>query len=130
VLDEIERSNADTLIGPGPIGITRHADHIAAHHAMMEAVSRSDRALQVFYLAVPPVFADELNVEGVEREPTHEVDVTEFFETKLAALACHSSQQDAREFFLMLANLQLKTELFHRAVPAHDGGEIRAGLFD
>jgi LmbE family N-acetylglucosaminyl deacetylase len=130
VLDEIERSNADTLIGPGPLGITRHADHIAAHYAMMEAVSKSNQALQIFYIAVPPEFADQMNLEGVEREPTHEVDITDFFETKLAALACHSSQQDAREFFMMLHNLQLKTELFHRAMPSHDAEQMQKGLFD
>jgi N-acetylglucosamine malate deacetylase 2 len=130
VLDEIERSNADTLIGPGPLGITRHADHIVAHHAMMEAVSRTERELHVFYIAVPPAFADELKLDGVEREPTHEVDVKDFFETKLAALACHSSQQDAREFFMMLHNLQLKTELFHRTTPPHDGKAMLKGLFD
>jgi N-acetylglucosamine malate deacetylase 2 len=130
VVDEIERSNADTIIGPGPLGITRHGDHIAAHHAMMEAATRIGRPVQVYYIAVPPEFADQMNVEGAEREPTHAIDVTEFYETKLAALACHSSQQDAREFFLMLAERQFTTELFHRVMPPARGGGLAADLFD
>jgi LmbE family N-acetylglucosaminyl deacetylase len=131
VIDAVERSDVDTIIGPGPTGITRHADHIAAHHAMMDAVERLDRAVQVYYIAVPPQFADQMNVEGVEREPTHSIDISDFYETKLAALACHSSQQDAREFFLMLANLRITTELYHRvSPPAATNTDLIADLFD
>jgi LmbE family N-acetylglucosaminyl deacetylase len=131
VIEEIERSNADTLIGPGPSGITKHTDHIAAHHAMMDAVAQIGRPVQVYYLAVPPQFADTLDLEGVEREPTHEIDISDFFETKLAALACHSSQQDSREFLLMLAEQRFTSELFHRVTPpAAGGGTLTRDLFE
>ncbi len=95
----------------------------------MDAIARLDRPVQLYYVAVPPDFADMMNVEGPEREPTHAIDIAEFFETKLAAMACHSSQQDAREFFLMLAQRRLTTELFHRAMPAPEGSVLGNDLF-
>jgi hypothetical protein len=47
--------------------------------------------------------------------------MADFFETKLTALACHFSQQDAREFFLMLSQGHQREELFHQALPPYEG---------
>ena len=119
----------DTIIAMGPMGITNHADHITVHHATMRAVERSGRELQVFYQAVGSEFAKEMNVTGPEAEPTHHIDISAFFETKLAALACHSSQEDARQFFAMIAQGRPKVEWFHRALPPYNGDGLATDLF-
>jgi LmbE family N-acetylglucosaminyl deacetylase len=113
----------------GPTGITRHGDHIAAHRATMAAVERMAQPPNVFYYAVEGRWADELKIEGVEREPTHRIEMGDFFETKLAALACHSSQDDAREFFMQLSSGRQTEEHFHRALPPVERGRVSTGLF-
>lgn len=130
VLRQIERSSAAAILTFGPLGITRHGDHIAAHKATVAAAERAGRTLRLFYGAVPEEFAKQFEVEGPEAEPTHRIDVSAFFETKLEALACHSSQQDAREFFLMLNQRRIMEELYHRAIPPVEPGRTYTDLFE
>jgi LmbE family N-acetylglucosaminyl deacetylase len=126
----IESGDIDTIISMGPMGLTNHGDHIAVHHATMRAVEQSSRPLTVFYVAVAGPFAKELGVTGPEAEPTHEIDIAPYFETKLASLACHSSQQDSREFFAMLAKGGgPKVEWFHRVQPPYNGDGMAQDLF-
>jgi len=120
-VEAIERTGADTIITFGPLGITRHGDHIAAHRAAMAAAAQVERELQVYYMAIEGPFAEQFKLEGPEIDVTHRIDIADFFETKLAALACHSSQQDSREFFLMLTKERPAVEWYHRAVPPADG---------
>jgi LmbE family N-acetylglucosaminyl deacetylase len=61
--------------------------------------------------------------------PTHHIDISAFFETKLAALACHSSQEDARQFFAMLAQGGPRVEWFHRARPPYREAKPASDLF-
>lgn len=126
---ELERSQADTIITFGPTGITGHGDHIAAHHAAMEAARRCDRDVRVLYMAIEQELAEQFEVTGVEAEPTHRIDISDYFETKLSAMACHSSQEDAREFFVMLLERRLTTEFFHQAVPQLATGEAHTALY-
>ncbi len=131
VLRQLAESAADTVITFGPLGITRHGDHIAAHHAAMDASRRADHAVRVFYQAIDADLASEMemDVDGPETEPTHRIDTAAFAETKLEAMACHSSQQDAREFFMMLRQRRPTEELFHQALPPADGPGPYRNLF-
>ncbi len=130
VVASIESGDIDTIITMGPMGITNHGDHIATHHATMRAVERNGHELRVFYQAVGREWAKEMNITGPEAEPTHHIDISAFFETKLAALACHSSQEDAREFFAMIAEGGPRVEWFHRVQPPYQAAEPATDLFD
>ncbi len=125
----IDQGAIDTVIGMGPLGLTRHTDHIASHHAMLRAAERSSRDLRVFYVAVDGEWVKQLNIDGPEARPTHDIDTTGYFEKKLAALACHSSQEDSRQFFAMLAENRQRVEWFHRARPPYTDPQRATDLF-
>jgi len=129
VVEAIDRSAADAILSFGPYGLTRHGDHVATHRATLAGVERSARPVRLFYIAVEGAWAKQMNLDGVESQPTHRIDMSDFFETKLAALACHSSQQDAREFFLMLSGGRQREELFHQALPSYEGEGPAHDLF-
>jgi LmbE family N-acetylglucosaminyl deacetylase len=121
VAQAIERSAAGAVITYGPYGITRHPDHIACHKAALAAAQGSPRPVRLHYVALEDEWAKRFEIDGPETQPTHRIEMADFFETKLTALACHFSQQDAREFFLMLSQGKQTEELFHQALPPYDG---------
>jgi LmbE family N-acetylglucosaminyl deacetylase len=125
---KLDETGADTIISFGPTGITRHGDHIAAHRAAMAAAERSAAPVRVLWAVVEGAFAEQLQVSGPETQATHRLDVSAYLERKLAALACHSSQQDAREYFLELRKATFHEELYHQALPPASGA-VRHDLF-
>lgn len=129
VAQAIEGARADAVITFGPHGITKHPDHIACHEAALAGAQRSARPVRLFYIALDDEWAKRFEIDGPETQPTHRIDMSEFFETKLTALACHFSQQDAREFFLMLSQGRQTEELFHQALPPHEGEGPKDDLF-
>jgi LmbE family N-acetylglucosaminyl deacetylase len=129
VVRAVDQGAIDAVITVGPLGLTRHADHIAAHHATMRAAELGARDVSIFYIALDGEWAKQLNVDGPEAQPTHHIDITGYFEKKLAALACHSSQEDARQFFAMLAANGQRVEWYHRARPPYDGDAPATDLF-
>jgi LmbE family N-acetylglucosaminyl deacetylase len=124
----IEQARATAIITFGPLGVTRHPDHIAAHRAVAEAVRGSARPPAVFYV-VPEGAADQLKLEGPETVATHRIPVDGFLDAKLTSLACHSSQRDAREFFLRWRVQPPAFEAFHRASPPFVGITPAGDLF-
>jgi LmbE family N-acetylglucosaminyl deacetylase len=120
-------SGADAIIGLGPYGLTRHVDHIAAHRAALGGAERT--GVRLFYVAVEGDWVKQMNLDGPEAQPTHRIEMGDFFQTKLTALACHFSQQDAREFFLMLSKGNQREELFHQALPPYRGDGPANDLF-
>lgn len=128
VAQAIERSAADAVISFGPHGVTRHPDHIACHQAALAGAQRSSRPVRLFYIALPDEWAQRFEVDGPEAQPTHRIAIDGFFETKLTALACHFSQQDAREFFLGLSAGGQTEELFHQALPPYRGEGLASDL--
>lgn len=127
VEQHIKSSGADAIIGLGPHGLTRHGDHIAAHKAALGAAERA--GVRLFYVAVEGDWVKQLDLDGPETQPTHRIETAAHFETKLTALACHFSQLDAREFFLMLSKNRQTEELYHQALPPYQGEGPSTDLF-
>jgi LmbE family N-acetylglucosaminyl deacetylase len=127
---KLAETGAGTIIAFGPLGITRHADHIAAHHAVMRAAEAASPAVRVLWVALEGEFAKQMELDGPETQPTHRIDVTHYLDVKLASLACHSSQQDAREFFAMLSKFTTHEELYHQALPVVPDGAVYRDLFE
>lgn len=125
----IERVKASAVVTFGPLGVTRHPDHIAVHHAVVEAVRGASVAPAVFYF-VPEGAISELKLEGPETRATHRIPTDGFVDVKLASLAAHSSQRDAREFFLRWRARPPAYEAFHRASPPFRGAAPVKDLFE
>ncbi len=122
----------DVVITFGPLGISRHDDHIALHGAAVAAFERycegAGKAARLFYVAIPGEFLDEgeLDLDGPEVDPTHCVDISETREVKLAALRGYASQEDAQQLAAMFEERGIAAEWFHQAIPPPDrsGGVV------
>ena len=122
----------DVVITFGPLGISRHDDHIALHRAAVAAFERyraaSEKPVRLFYVAIPQEFMDdeELDLDGPEVDPTHRIDITETKAVKLAALRAYASQEDAQQLAAMFEELPIAAEWFHQAIPPPDrsGGVV------
>ena len=122
----------DVVITFGPLGISRHDDHIALHRAAVAAFERyraaAEKPARLFYVALPQEFMDdgELDLEGPEVDPTHRVDIAETKAVKLAALRSYASQEDAQQLAAMFEELAIAAEWFHQAIPPPDrsGGVV------
>lgn len=125
----IDRTRATAVITFGPLGVTRHPDHIATHSAVAMALQGRRGTPAVFY-PVPEGAIEELRIEGPEAYATHRIPTDGFLETKLISLACHSSQRDARDFFLHLLSRPPAFEAFHRAAPPFQSSTPARDLFE
>ena len=122
----------DVVITFGPLGISRHDDHIALHRAAVAAFERyletTEKPARLFYVAIPGEFMDEgeLDLDGPEVDPTHCVDISETREVKLAALRGYASQEDAQQLAAMFEERAIAAEWFHQAIPSPDrsGGVV------
>jgi LmbE family N-acetylglucosaminyl deacetylase len=123
----LDRTGADTIITFGPHGLTEHDDHKTTHSAALQAAEEYARNVKVFLIALDPGHAN--GVRGPEARPTHRIDVTAVRKKKLAALACHASQKDARHLFLKIANKQRDEERYHQAYPPVPDGRVSRDLF-
>jgi N-acetylglucosamine malate deacetylase 2 len=128
VKDALDRTQADTIISFGPHGLTEHDDHKAAHRAALQAAEEYGRNLTVFLIALDPGHTN--GVRGPEARPTHRIDVSAYREQKLAALACHASQEDARKLFLSIARKERDEERYHQVFPPAEQGTTRRELFE
>lgn len=125
----------NVVITWGPLGISRHTDHIATHVAAVDAFRRyaSDAAVdagpRLLYAAVAPELAEfGFDLDGPEAAPNVFVDVADNWRRKSAALRLYRSQEDAQEFAGYLESVFYVSETFHQAQPALDDGELRLGL--
>jgi N-acetylglucosamine malate deacetylase 2 len=90
----------DAVITFGPHGVTQNPDHVVIGSATRWAIERlaeSGLAPHALYV-VAPVFAPpgrRFDLSPEEGAATHRIDVTAVAGRRLAALACHASQEDA-----------------------------------
>jgi LmbE family N-acetylglucosaminyl deacetylase len=114
VIDKI--ANIMQLVEPeivitfGPDGISGHSDHIAVGRIAtgafkrLSAEGRGPRKLYYVTIAKSAVpNADDIGVATrPDKEVTISIDISEFLDFKIQAIAAHRSQKDAREFIEML----------------------------
>ena len=136
VVAAMERVRPDVVITFGPLGISRHDDHIAVHKATLEAFHRycktADPLPRLFYEAIPKEASDqfELDLEGPDVEPNVFIDVREFTPLKLQALRTYKSQEDTQWLADMLKNTPFaNTESFYQAYPQLPDGRTLTGFW-
>jgi len=94
------RPNA--VITFGPHGVTNDADHVvvgAATRWAVERLAESGMAPHAVYV-VAPVFGPgqrRYDLSPEEGAASHRIEITDVAARKLAALACHASQEDTAE---------------------------------
>jgi N-acetylglucosamine malate deacetylase 2 len=116
-----------------PNGGNGHPDHVATHKMAMAALGQSSHKLEAlyYYAADKPykVMAREgfLDLETIAAQhlpATHYIDVREYLDVKLAAMAKHKTQALSVLMFMEHFSKRLMTESFHRAFPKHDDEPI------
>jgi len=123
IVAAMRKVQPDIVITFGPRGISDHVDHIALHKAAVDAFHRYRRFASIepklYFVAIPAeiVKAVDLQLDGVETQPTHMVDISETVKFKLQALRSYKSQQDAQDLAKMFEEWGVKSEHFHRAWP-------------
>ncbi len=136
VAHELAVVRPEVVLTFGPRGITGHGDHIAVGRAAEEAVraygSGRGQPVRLFYYALTPKAAKRMGLElsGPEVEVTHSIGISEVADVKLRAMACHASQEDAREYLELLRRQPPRVEHFHRASPPPTPGSVSHDLFD
>ena len=94
----------------GPDGITGHPDHIAIGMATTAAfqklVAADKEARKLYYVTIPESSAEVNDFSGITTRPdaevTTEIDIGDFIEIKIKAIAAHRSQQDSADFIEFL----------------------------
>ena len=126
----------DAVITFGPSGISSHEDHIAIHHATVDAFHRYSAgrvpAARLLYVAIPKDVADrfELELHELETSPTTAIDISDHKATKIRALRMHQSQTDAQELADMFESNPFDAEYFHQAYPPYAGHGLSPSLWD
>jgi len=135
VLEVMRAFDPDIVLTFGPLGISRHEDHIAIHHAARLAFyehlgsRRSGPEPRLLYVALSPDFSDfDFDLRGPDASPNVFVDVADYWQLKSGGLRLYRSQQDAQEFASYLEANFSACETFHQAYPPLVAGEIRLGL--
>jgi LmbE family N-acetylglucosaminyl deacetylase len=125
VLSHVERVRPDAIFTFGPAGITRHADHIAVHHAALAAFhARGDHGA-IYYDAVGGEFAQHMGIaDEPDGQPNTFIDVTEFQHIKEQALAIHARHvADAVERLARLRREPMPIETLYRDFPPVGPGD-------
>jgi LmbE family N-acetylglucosaminyl deacetylase len=83
----------------GPDGLSGHPDHIAIGQYAAETFRRADDVAALYTVAVPRSLADRLEMTQVRAVPDAmialNVDVSEAWESKQAAMRCHATQRSS-----------------------------------
>lgn len=137
IRSEMARLRPDVVLTFGPLGISRHPDHIAISRAATAAFHqyRWDHAAAgepaLLYVAIPESAVKEfgLDLDGIETRPTTVIDVTQQQATKVKALRMYRSQEDAQELAAVFEAMPRLLECFHQAHPPVFDGVVKDSLF-
>lgn len=110
VVEIMRQVQPEIVITFGPDGITGHGDHVAIGKAATSAFERltlqDNGPRKLYYATIPEGIVPNAGELGVTTRPDDEVttaiDISDYFDMKIQAIAAHRSQQDAREFIEML----------------------------
>lgn len=110
VAEIMRQVQPEIVITFGPDGITGHGDHVAIGKAATSAFERltlqDSGPRKLYYATIPEGIVPNAGELGVTTRPDDEVttaiDISDYFDMKIQAIAAHRSQQDAREFIEML----------------------------
>jgi LmbE family N-acetylglucosaminyl deacetylase len=132
VLTALRRFQPNVVITFGPGGITHHPDHVAVYQATTRAfgwaLARHWGVQQLYYSAVPPDRAAEMNLAGLpDGMPNTLIEVGETEPIKIEALRMHARHVvDAREFLSQLARDSQNQATLYRAWPPVPTGTVVA----
>ena len=119
----------EIIITFGPDGITGHSDHVAIGKAATRAFDRlsaeGSGPRKLYYVTIAASAVPNADDFGVATRPDEQVtvstDISDYLDSKIQAIATHSSQQDAREFIKMLKESResgfAEKEFLYLAIP-------------
>ncbi len=110
IVEIMRRVQPEIVITFGPDGITGHNDHIAIGKAATEAYKKmsadGNSPRKLYYVTIPqsvvPASEEDRIATRPDDEVTTSIDITDYLDFKIRAIAVHKSQKDAREFIEML----------------------------
>ena len=114
IADIMRRVQPEIVITFGPDGISGHNDHIAIGRAATKAFQRlfveGSGPRKLYYVTIAASAVPNADDFGVATRPDEEVtisiDISNYLDSKIQAIATHRSQQDARDFVKMLKDLR------------------------
>lgn len=96
VLEVVNQVHPEIILTFGPDGLSGHPDHIVIGQCAAEAFHRTEDVHALYTLAVPQSLAKALGMTQIHAVPDEtirlRVDVSEVWETKMAAIHCHRTQ--------------------------------------
>jgi N-acetylglucosamine malate deacetylase 2 len=126
----IEALKPAAVLTFAPNGGNGHPDHVVTHKMAIAALEKSSHKLQAlyYYAAAQPYNAMTrdgfLSLEDIAAQhlsATHYIDVRDYMDIKLSAMAKHKTQALSVLMFMEHSSKRLMTESFHRAFPEHRG---------
>jgi LmbE family N-acetylglucosaminyl deacetylase len=135
IIEIMRRVEPEIVITFGPDGISGHNDHIAtgkaATKAFQQLFTEECGPRKLYYVTIARSAVPNADDYGVATRPDEEVtlyiDISNFLDTKIQAIAAHRSQQDARDFVEMLKEGResgfAQREYLYLAMPQKSGKE-------
>jgi len=99
VLSVVQQIQPQVMLSFGSDGLSGHPDHIAVGQCAAKAFHRAENVAALYTVAVPCSLAKRLEMSQVRPVPdeaiTFDVDISEAWEAKLAAMRCHATQRSS-----------------------------------
>jgi N-acetylglucosamine malate deacetylase 2 len=129
----IEELKPKAILTFAPNGGNGHPDHVVTHKVVIAALEKSSHQLDAlyYYAAEKPYsvtsrdgFLDLETIAAQHLPANHYIDVREYLEPKLKAMAKHKTQALSVLAFVENFSQRLLVESFHRAFPKHEGESV------